>query len=748
MHKSKTAAALFIALALCVALSAGVAAYADDAEGKCTQFYMGKDTTDSGSYLWGRSEDISARYAKLLTVKPAMTYEPGTVYYSGYNNFTWVYPESTFRYIMCKDSDKANGPYDTDEVYAEVGMNEMGVAISASVTLGGTKNTILAIDPMVRNTGMEESDIVSIVLMSATSARHGCELLAEVYDAKGAQSRDGVMISDPNEVWYFNVLSGHQYIAVKCPDDMVGLSPNLTGNLIGAGGYTDVSDADNVIVSQDFINVPKTAGELVADGDNENLVKVADTYASILSNHQGGRLRVGYGYLYGYTTNAEVTANLPGTKYMDFFVEPREGYKYSLYDAMRLLACRGEGTEWEQVNPTGNSSSIGNANTLESHVFEVRQNMPPDLATVEWIGMGPAEFSVYLPFYGNLVTDTIEEYYTLDASSYNNANPDANNVYWVFRELYAQCAGTTAADRARWGDGVKAFWEAYQKSLIEQQANVDAFMLDVLNKYGTECAQEAATELSMKISEDVYGYAKQILAELKAFKTAGTAGDFIPSLLGTPAETANYAPTIVEITGPDYVVSGPGATASYTVSVKNMPKVSGIELEFIIDGSFLTGLDFNAVGMSIIGDGNYGSPVYWRNDGDYWIGKVTLANPDGICGDADIFTMDFGVVENVIGVSNVNINYILLSYGGNYVILEDLFGVASTEFGQYYSKYDVNRSGAVDLNDLTYALMYFMVKSGDAGWDAAEAIDFNGDGIIDVADLVLILANYTIPYYS
>jgi hypothetical protein len=41
-----------------------------------------------------------------------------------------------------------------------------------------------------------------------------------------------------------------------------------------------------------------------------------------------------------------------------------------------------------------------------------------------------------------------------------------------------------------------------------------------------------------------------------------------------------------------------------------------------------------------------------------------------------------------------------------------------------------------------------MVREGEAGWDAALAADFNGDGVVDISDLILILANYTIPYYS
>ena len=63
------------------------------------------------------------------------------------------------------------------------------------------------------------------------------------------------------------------------------------------------------------------------------------------------------------------------------------------------------------------------------------------------------------------------------------------------------------------------------------------------------------------------------------------------------------------------------------------------------------------------------------------------------------------------------------------------------------SKYDLNMDGVVDLNDLTYALQYLLVKVGDPNWNEAKIADVTNDGIVDMNDLVLILANYTDPYY-
>ena len=67
---------------------------------------------------------------------------------------------------------------------------------------------------------------------------------------------------------------------------------------------------------------------------------------------------------------------------------------------------------------------------------------------------------------------------------------------------------------------------------------------------------------------------------------------------------------------------------------------------------------------------------------------------------------------------------------------------------QYYdNRYDLNKDGVVDLNDLTFALQYILATENDATWEYAKEVDFTNDGRIRIDDLVLIIFNYTIPYY-
>lgn len=524
----------FVSLALVATfvVSGAVNAFA------CTSFYMGKSVTDDGSYIWGRSEDIGASYRKLFNVHQSETHQPGEYYVSS-TGFKWPYPERTLRYIFVKDSILNENI--SPEPYAEAGVNEYNVSISSTVTLSGAKSAITAAtnDPMVsaRNGGLPETDTASVVLMNAKTAREACELLANIVDTVGAAGREGSMISDPNEVWFFQILSGHQYVAAKCPDDMIGFSPNITGNV-------DMSNPDNYIASPGLYTVAEKAGTLVKDANG--FIKIADSYASSAPNHQSGRLRIGHWYLKGLE---DVLAQPTSGVYMDYFLTPRPEKNYTLYEAMRLLAFRGEGTDWYAGNGTGNGSAIGNDGTVEAHVFQVRQDMPADLATIEWLCLTPAEFGIYIPYYGSQITEVFEKGYTPDAKTYNDTNVSLNSAYSVYRELYTLCKGPrslptaqigTLENRTRYGAGVKDFWERYQKSLIEQQAAVDEDML-AFYEQDPALASEKATMISKAISEEAYAYAAKMLAELKAFQAAGTEGAFVPSVLNDPEALPNYA---------------------------------------------------------------------------------------------------------------------------------------------------------------------------------------------------------------
>ena len=158
----------------------------------------------------GRSEDIGKLYDKVFEVRPAADHAEGEVYEDTYG-FSMPYPAHTYRYTVMRDSiEQGESVLDEDgnlvrEAYGEVGMNEKGVSVSATVSTAYNTNASTA-DPLV-GTGICEISLASVILMSADSARDGVEKLAAIIDTYGSGECNSFTISDANEVWDFETLS-------------------------------------------------------------------------------------------------------------------------------------------------------------------------------------------------------------------------------------------------------------------------------------------------------------------------------------------------------------------------------------------------------------------------------------------------------------------------------------------------------------------------------------------------------------
>ena len=507
-------------------LSAVVAAGSVTSAGACTGMYIGSEESANGSTFVGRSEDIGKLYDKVFEVIPAADHADGDMYEGG-DGFSMPYPARTYRFTVMRDSVKAGDTiFNADGsiasiAFGEAGMNEKGVAASATVSTDYNA-AAKAADPLNVDGGLCEVSLNSVILMQAESARDGVKKLAAIIDEYGSGECNSITISDANEVWDFETLSGYQYVAVRMPKDKVSVNPNMV-----VMNEIDVSDKENVIASPDLISLPQEKGFLVSSQLNEegveNITKIdiQKTYgAKDFGDSQYSRYWQGVNYLNSelsssvdiYRENADT---VPAGPFNMLFDADR---KIDTYEALRLLAYRGEGTKYD--SNTKGKYAIGNENQAECHVFEIRQNMPEALSIVQWQTMSRAEFSVYLPYYSNLLTDTSDifksEYLEwiddIEEVIDDDDFPADTSAYWVYAAINDLCDN----DRERYGVNVKKFWENYQKQLIAQQADVDTAMKQIY-AYSPALAEQKATDLGKAVSEEAFGYAKSILTELRAF---------------------------------------------------------------------------------------------------------------------------------------------------------------------------------------------------------------------------------------
>ena len=184
----------------------------------CTGFIIGKDLTTDGSIIYGRTEDLEPNHNKNFVVRPAKDNKARDLWKDQANGFEYPLPEHSYRYTAVPDVTPKDGVYD------EAGFNEFGVSMSATVS-ASANDAIQKIDPYVKD-GLAESSMTSVILPSVKTAREGIERIAKIVTEKGSAEGNIVTLADKDGIWYMEILSGHQYVAIKFPDDKFAVFPN------------------------------------------------------------------------------------------------------------------------------------------------------------------------------------------------------------------------------------------------------------------------------------------------------------------------------------------------------------------------------------------------------------------------------------------------------------------------------------------------------------------------------------------
>lgn len=310
--------------------------------------------------------------------------------------------------------------------YTEFGTNEKGVSVSATETLYGNEKVTEA-DPYrdaewaeankSERIGIEETDIPTIILAEASSAREGVKLLLDIYENYGCVAASGVFICGKDEVWYVENCSGTQYVAIKLNNNMIFLEPNMA-----VIGRVDLDD-ENVIASKDLIAVAKKAGTFVGD-EAKNIIDFRASYARI-SEKMDQRMIDGLNYLnaaYKYDSDALVADN---TKFTISNLDASDKLValYTNIKADRKL-------DKDDVFGYYKLSSIGKASNQEIEIFQLFKDRPVETATVGWVGVGNMSYNVFVPYYPMLIDGMYKGYQVSTASAkFTTEKPDTFCTY-------------------------------------------------------------------------------------------------------------------------------------------------------------------------------------------------------------------------------------------------------------------------------------------------------------------------------
>lgn len=394
----------------------------------CTGFYVGRDASSNGAMLLGRTVDIPPYTACFRVVARPGNAEAG----GGY---------------VCTPAVSAVGLGE----FASAGVNRRGVAVTGTVT-GYTAPEARASDPFVKS-GCAEKWTPGWLMARATSARNAVELLGRLIAEKGNKQPNVYMFADADEAWYVETYTGHEWAAVRMPQDKVA----VWGNEFMIGEF-DPSSPDSMS-SPGIASMPEKAGFAV-----KGALGLIDLFATY------GRRRRDDAHFRTWWGSRE-WAKTPAGPYSlqtecPLFFEPRK--KVSTADVFELMRARYEGTEWNPEE-TGRRDwrVIATEKQATCHVIEVRRGLPAPLACTLWACLANAEHSVFLPI-TSLARRTHEDYERdWDAPKTDwNWNPGLAGAH--FRRL---CA-LAEVDRKMYGRGVRAFWRPMEADSLSEWPSV------------------------------------------------------------------------------------------------------------------------------------------------------------------------------------------------------------------------------------------------------------------------------------
>ena len=369
----------------------------------CTTVLVGKNASVDGSTMIARSEDLNTAWSKHFVVRKENT-NPSHFVSKG-NGFTLDLPKEQLKYTATPEWDTSEGLFEED------GINSKNVAMSATES-ATTKEEILKKDPYTAH-GIAEDSMLTVTLPYIDSARAGVERLGKIVAKQGAAETNGVIFSDKNEIWYMEILSGHQWAAVKVPDDCYAVIPNMLSidsfDLKDKDSYLCSADLESFLEKNQLINTKRDISlrDIFADKSKDekyNLPRIWDAQRKLTPSKK-----------------QKIT-----DRSFEMFVKPDK--PISIAETAYIMTLHFNGTEYDTIEGTKPDKyrPISVPNTMESHILQIRNNVPEEISGIHWLALGIPDTSNYIPFYSN-ISETPEAYQK------GTDMPDDISAYWTYR---------------------------------------------------------------------------------------------------------------------------------------------------------------------------------------------------------------------------------------------------------------------------------------------------------------------------
>ncbi|MBJ3817039.1 C69 family dipeptidase [Shimwellia pseudoproteus] len=474
-------------------LAAAIAALSIGPASACTTVLVGNQASADGSYIVARNEDFSAANAKHMVIHPAVHNQQG-VFKSHGNDFTWPLPKEALRYSAIHDFDTA------DKSMGEAGFNAAGVGLTATETIYNGAAALKA-DPYVEKTGITEDAIQTVVLPYIHSAREGVELLGNIIEQKGAGEGFGVAFVDSKEVWYLESGSGHQWMASRLPNDQYFVSANQ-----GRLQHYDPKDTANYLASPTLVSFAQQHGLYHPEKGEFNF---HTAYSQDVANDATYNYPRVWTLQHGF--NPGLTTTITNGKAYPVFVKP--AHKISVEDVKQALRNRYQGTShdpYANVNPQEAWRPVSVFRTQESHILQVRPNLPAAIGEVEYVSFGMSALGVYVPYYQGIT-------HYLPGYDKGTDSASGDSVNWTFRTLQT----LVMQDYKDYAPDVQKAYQDFEQQTAKGQKSMEQQYL-ALYKSQPQQAQKLLQDFEDKTMQDALNLTNKLTQQVITKMTKAT----------------------------------------------------------------------------------------------------------------------------------------------------------------------------------------------------------------------------------
>ncbi len=510
---------MILAVALILSLAALSAVYSQECEScstagtdKCTVVLVGKKASTDGSVMTTHTCDCGVCDWTWRYVPPA-DHEPGSkrkIYW--FDQFQTDPPSMGLRWNAIEDN--FNG-LEIDQVPHTYGyfhgafgyMNDNQVAFGES-TIGNRRQ-------MNNNTPTPKFDITALSMIAmerAKTAREAIQIMGDLavkYGYGHTDSGEMLAVSDPKEVWLFEVMPvgplwtpesgkpGAVWCAQRVPDDHVSVCPNESRI-----GEIDLKKKDFFMASENAISYAVDNKFYdPAGGEPFNWKKAYSPSEGSAVSTKGSRARM-WRFYDLVAPSAKLSADLPN---MDFPFSIKPDKKMSPQDVIAILRDHYDGTPfWTargiQGGPFQNPNYLPYGFVLDSlrystpraicvnraeyvTVTQTREWLPNPIGGIIWLALGPQDTDCFMPFYQG-VTELPRSFQIGDHYEFNR-----ESARWAFDyvDFHTQVAYMHAIK------DVRAAQEKWETPAFARTPEIDAYALK-LYKESPDKAKQYLTE--------------------------------------------------------------------------------------------------------------------------------------------------------------------------------------------------------------------------------------------------------------